>query len=354
MNHEQNSLNGCTIAIDVHSSFCQGGWLDRSGRERDEWQVPTQLPALREVISKVPRPRRLVMEEGPLADWLSRNLRDLTDELVVCDPHRNAMVAKEGEKSDAIDWRKLAELSRGGFLRGVHHSGELSRSVFKQRVMLYHERVAHRVSEGNKLIWRVRQLGVFVKHKELDDPGERQTILKALGADKRAVEDVTLLLKGYDQACQQVMTLKRQIERESRKQPEICRLRQIKGVGWVRAATFYAIVDTPHRFASKQKLWKYMGIGLEKRQSGVGPERHRVPRRCNRKLKSMILGAAKSAAASRDNYFADQYQRWLDEGCSPRIARRNLARSQACVMWGMWKSGSDYDEQKLRCGLSTV
>jgi len=353
MKKKQSPLNVYTIAIDVHSSFCQGGWLDRSGREREEWKVPTAVPALREVIAKVPRPRRLVMEEGPLADWLWRNLSDLADDLVVCDPHRNAMVAKDGDKTDAIDWRKLADLSRGGFLRAVHHSGELSRSVFKQRVMLYHERVSHRVSEGNKLIWRVRQLGVFIKHKELSDPDERKALLKALATDKRAAEDVTLLLKGYDQACEQVTTLKREIEKESRKQPEICRLQKIKGVGWVRAATFYAIVDTPHRFASKQKLWKYIGIGLEKRQSGQGPVRHRLVRRCNRKLKNVILGAAKSAAASKDNYFADQYQRWLDEGCSPRIARRNLARSLAYVMWGLWKSGSDYDEQKLRCALAT-
>jgi len=230
----------------------------------------------------------------------------------------------------------------------------LSRSVFKQRVMLYHERVAHRVSEGNKLIWRVRQLGVFIKHRELDEPDGRAAVLEALAMDPRAVEDVALLLEGYDQACQQVVTLRRQIEQECRKQPVICRLQKIKGVGWIRAATFYAIVDTPFRFKSKQKLWKYMGIGLEKRQSGQGTVRYRLARRCNRKLKNVILGAAKSAAASRDNYFADQYQRWLNAGCSPRIARRNLARCQAGVMWGLWKSGSDYDEQKLTAGLLTV
>ena len=57
----------------------------------------------------------------------------------------------------------------------------------------------------------------------------------------------------------------------------------------------------------------------------------------------MILGAAKSAIASKGNVFADQYQRWMNEGRSPWIARRNLARSLATVMWGMWKSGSVFD-----------
>jgi len=93
-----------------------------------------------------------------------------------------------------------------------------------------------------------------------------------------------------------------------------------------------------------------MGVGLERRRSGEGPLRLRVPGRCNRLLKSVILGAAKSAIASGGNPFADQYERWLGMGRSPRVARRNVARSMAAVMWGeaspapgMWKSGSAYD-----------
>jgi len=86
-----------------------------------------------------------------------------------------------------------------------------------------------------------------------------------------------------------------------------------------------------------------MGIGLERRQSGSGHVALRVPRRCSRTLKNVILGAAKSAAASGNNPFADQYERWIERGCSPRIARRNTARSLATTAWGMWKSGSVYD-----------
>ena len=37
---------------------------------------------MREAIAQVRRPRRLTFEEGPLADWLSRELRGSVDELV--------------------------------------------------------------------------------------------------------------------------------------------------------------------------------------------------------------------------------------------------------------------------------
>ena len=140
------------IGWDVHSSFCEGGYIDSRGQEKGSWQKPTSIPDLVEAIESVPRPRKMVIEEGPLSDYLCRNLREHVDEMVSADPHRNALIAKEGEKADPIDWRKLVQLYRGGYVRAVHQPQEFSRSVFKQHVQLYHERVRHRVSEALKVI----------------------------------------------------------------------------------------------------------------------------------------------------------------------------------------------------------
>ena len=67
----------------------------------------------------------------------------------------------------------------------------------------------------------------------------------------------------------------------------------------------------------------------------------------NRALKSSILGAAKSAIASKDNPLAEQYERWIHDPVTPRNARRNVARSQAAVMWGMWKNGGVYRPDRV-------
>lgn len=335
------------IALDVHSSFCEGGYVDQAGRARDGWRTPTAIPPLVEAIERVPRPRSLVIEEGPLADWLARNLRGHVDELVVADPHRNALIAKGGDKDDAIDWRKLADLHRGGYVRAVHHPQELSRSLFKQHVQLYHDRVRHRVSEALKVVWRVRRLGVFIKERDLADAGRRAQVVERLPADETARADVRVMLDGYDSAAEQVKGLRSRLIDLAKKEPTVKNFCDLPGVGWVRAATLFAFLDTPFRFKTKQKLWKYMGVGLERRQSGAGRAALRVPRRCSRVLKSVILGAAKSAIASGGNPFADQYQRWLDGGCSPRVARRNTARSLATTAWGMWKSGSVYDPKMI-------
>jgi len=342
------------IALDVHSSFCEGGYIDDQGREKDCWRTPTNIPELVKVLEAVPTPRKLVIEEGPLADWLHRNLSPCVQEMVVCDPHRNALISREGEKTDAADWRKLAALYRGGYVKKVHHAAGLERSVFKQHVQLYHERVSHRVKEGLKILWRIRRLGVPVAYKELLDGESRQRLLQQLPDQEISRQDVELLLDGFDQARKQTRQLKRWLIQLAKKEPMIQAFRELPGVDWIRAATFVVYVDTPFRFASKQRLWKYLGIGLERRQSGQSNGYLRTPRRCSRPLKNVILGAAKSAIASKDNVFADQYERWLHEGCSPWIAGRNVARSLATVMWGMWKSGSVFDPRQVSKTLALV
>jgi transposase len=273
--------------------------------------------------------------------------------MVVCDPHRNALISKDGDKSDALDWRKLAALYRGGMIKSVHHQQSLARSLFKQRVQMYHERVSHRVSEGLKIIWRVRRLGIFIKQKDLADDDLRQAMLAKI-SEKMALEDVRLLLEGYDLAAEQVNKTKSRLIAMARKESIVKAFCDIPGISWIRAATFFAFVDTPFRFKSKEKLWKYMGIGLERRQSGSGRVVLHVPRRCSRPLKNVMLGAALSAIASGNNVFAEQHQRWKDNNCSPDVARRNVARSQAAVMWGMWKSGSEFDPQLVGRTLAQV
>ena len=97
-----------------------------------------------------------------------------------------------------------------------------------------------------------------------------------------------------------------------------------------------------------------MGIGLERRHSGKGPEILAVPRQVNRLLKSTILGAAQSAIAPGDNPFADHQGRWIDQGLAPRMATRNVARSVAATMWGLWKNTTAYDPKWVGVNLAAT
>ena len=64
------------IAMDTHCHTTQICVKTRANTPGRSWQVPTTIPALREAIASVRRPRYLAFEEGPLASWLSRRVRE--------------------------------------------------------------------------------------------------------------------------------------------------------------------------------------------------------------------------------------------------------------------------------------
>lgn len=332
------------IAMDVHCRSTTLASMSPGGRTTPARTVPTTIPDLVAAISAVPRPRVVILEEGGMSDWIYRNCLPHADDVIVCDPRRNALIAKEGDKDDPIDVGKLLHLARSGHLKKVHHAGTQSRAILKQLVAGYHQQVELRVQLANQVLGYLRQWGLVLSEKDLKEEEEARAKWRSqLPRSKTVSVQLQALLKGHDLAAQQVQDLRRQIARLGKAQPMMARFQEVPGIKLVRAATLLVYLDTPFRFKSKQALWKYIGIGLVRRKSGDDPERLGVPLSCHRRLKSVILGAAKSALRTKTpNPFQTIHQRSMEHGKSPRIARRDVARALAAVLWGMWKSQSDY------------
>lgn len=343
---------GHYMGFDAHCTSTDMAAVTTSGRLSKRWRGATTIPALRECVESVPRPRYVTFEEGPLAGWLFRNLSEYADEVLVCEPRRNHLIAKDSDKDDPIDAEKLAQLYRGGYLKRVHHPAKLEQAIFKQYVAGYHDAVRLRVARANYILAHFRHHGVFIREADFADRDSRGKQLDRLPTSKLLQEQMTCLLLTYDTITDQEAVFRQGLVRQARQIEPIRRFEKLPGVRWIRGATFYAYIDTPWRFRGKSALWKYMGIGLERSHSGSGPVRLQVSQQFNRPLKAMILGAATTAIAQGENPFADQYQRWLIKGgLSARIARRNVARSLAATMWGMWKNGNEYRPEWVARGV---
>jgi hypothetical protein len=83
-----------STALDTHVSFCEMAAVTPRGKVVKRDRCETTIPTPVEMLDQVRRPRKLTFEEGPLADWLSRNLRPHVDELVVCEPRRNRLIGR--------------------------------------------------------------------------------------------------------------------------------------------------------------------------------------------------------------------------------------------------------------------
>ncbi len=337
------------IAFDTHCEFCEMVAVSNTGRIVKRARCDTNIPALAAALDSVRGPRVLTFEEGPLADWLARNLRSHVDRLMVCDPRRNALIAKESDKDDPIDAERLAQLLRGGYLKEVHQPESLDRTLLKQHVSFYHDRVRERVRQGHQLLALLRRHGVFASIGDVVDADERKRLWNKLPRRKVLLHDLDCVFQVYELLESQERELRTTLIRLARREEPVRRFQDVPGFGWIRAITFYVYLDTPVRFRSKATLWRYCGVGLERRRSGSGPTQVRLTKAGNRRLKDVLLGAARSAAAGEGNPFADKYRSWTQEkGVHPSTARRSVAHSLAATLWSLWKTGSRYDPALVR------
>ena len=121
---------------------------------------------------------------------------------------------------------------------------------------------------------------------------------------------------------------------------------KVPGIGLIHGATISAIIETPHRFANKKKLWMYAGIGLMERSSGGKIYSRRLTREYNRSLKNAIKQSTEVAISARDNQFRRQYLKLtIEKGIASHRAKLTVARSILAALYGMWKKGEEYDSE---------
>src|SRR5215471_11118738 len=252
------------IGIDVHCQFCEIAVVDAVGKVVCRDRCTTTIPTLLAVLEKVPRPRSLVVEEGSLAGWLWRGLAGAVERMVVSEPRRNRLIAKEGDKDDDLDAEKLAQLLRGGYVKAVHQVQTLERALLKQYVSLYYHRVRQRVREALRISSLFRQHGVMIREQAFVAEADRAALLARLPEVCRFQEAVAQCWTAYDALVEQEEQWRKQLLARARQEEVVQRFQAVPGYGWLRAVTFYAYVDTPWRFRSKAALWKYLGIGLQR------------------------------------------------------------------------------------------
>ena len=169
------------------------------------------------------------------------------------------------------------------------------------------------------------------------------------GLPKRGLAgQLRILFAGFDAVVDQINRCRREVGRRSKAYEVIQRWKDIPGVGPIRAATFFAYMDTPWRFSQRKKRWKYCGVGLKRKATGTDkrgrakPGKLRVDLAANHRLKNAVIGAAISAIGQGDNVFSDQYHRLCEKGVSASNARRAVARKIIDKMTAMWKTGERY------------
>jgi transposase len=322
-----------------------------------ECVIETKTSTVLEFINGLRGDVRVTFEEGTWAAWLYDVLKPHVTEVLVCNPRKTALL-KEGSKSDQIDARKLAELLRLSHLKPVYH-GENGIRALKELSRSYLTINKDLTRVMNRLKALYRGWGIPCPGSEVYVPQHRSEWL-----DKITEAGVRRRAQHHCQQLDVLRLLRQEVRRdllmETKKHKAWKLLRQIPGIGPIRAALLIALMQTPHRFRTKRQLWNYSGLGLETHDSGQYRavqgqlQRWKKPvtlRGLNKDhhpdLQDLFKGAALRASIAAGPLH-DFYEALLAKGRKPTMARLTLARKMAAITLIIWKKEVRFDANHLK------
>jgi transposase len=341
------------LGADVHAASVTFCGLDASGKQIRRDVVETNGKALVGYRQQLAGKLHLCIEEGEWSQWLYEILSPHLAELVV---YRGEW--KPGQKSDAIDAHGLAEKLRTGTIdRPVYKDAKVF-TALRDRARPYTmvTRDVARVKSRLKSFFPAR--GVPCAGESVFRAEERAERARALPPATREVVD----LLGRELA--QLEALKAEAEAAMLQESHRHRIARIletaPGLGPIRVAQMLPIVVTPHRFRTKRQFWAYCGFGVVMRSSSdwVQHQGRWVKARVaqtrglnfnhNRMLKAIFKGAATTVIAHCGaNPLRQGYDRQLENGTKPNLAKLTVARQIAAIALAMWKTREEYDSERV-------
>jgi transposase len=332
------------IGMDVHKEAMVIAVRSGSGQLVMESIVETKASSILQFLQGLRGELHVTWEEGAWASGLYDLLQPQVPRVLVCDPRRNALL-KEGNKSDKIDARKLADLLRTGMLRPVYHGEhglrtlrELGRSY--QTISQDLNRVMNRIKALYRG-WSIPWAGTQVYAPRYGEEWLHK--IEHAGVRRRA----ELLYQQLDGLQSLRRTLRPELLAESRKHKAAKLLRQIPCIGPIGAARLIALMQTPPRFRSKRQLWTYSGLGIETRDSAQYRYVHGQLQRA--KKPQQIRGLNQNHNDEMKEIFKGAATRaMLDKGMKPETARLTLACKIAAIALTLWKKEECFDAEQLK------
>lgn len=325
------------IGLDLGSTRCQQTAVNADGSLQFSRSVPTSEHHLRSAFARLDGDVRVHLESGELAAWAHSIIKPLVSEIVVSHPRTLAWIAKDANKTDAVDARKLAELLRLNLVHPVYYEQSETRRTFKQLVA-HHEQLARDQARlKSKIKARLRTIGII-----RTDPGvfsaSGQTELLDRFNDAFQKTIFTQLFAVLNQMLVSLEEAKRLMIEFSRRFPEVRLLQTAPGVGIITACRLVAYLQTPRRFSNKQKLWRYCRLGITRRESNGKRLAH--PRLDSAGVGSLKDCSRKVFEAARrtksDNAFKRFYEQSLTNTKNAVHARLSTQRKILASLRAMW------------------
>jgi transposase len=343
------------LGIDVHSSASVWCLLDENGNRVARGRAATTYPALSTLAFELLQKGPLVAghEVGTQVFLVHDAFTSAGVEIQAFNAAHLRMIAASRKKTDTRDAYWIARALQTGMK--PHPVFIPTGEVRELRIVLAQREAVL----GDIKSWQyraraqLRARGVVIPagrtkiqrevDRLLEDPkGVETVLLQSLGLCER-----TMSLFAEEQA-----RLEQDLERRVEHNEVVKRLQTIPGIGKLVSVCFYATVGDITRFANARALTSYLGLVPSIRQTGEVTQLGHISKEGPPSLRRMLVQAAHVVANSKR---ADTeplraiFRRIQTNRNRRKIATVALARHLAKIAYRVWRDGTPYDPQRVRC-----
>lgn len=317
--------------------------VNEEGKLEHESSCETNAKGLKEALKKY-KGVRCVVEASPLAETICLWVEAAGQEIDILDVRQAKAVTATKKKTDKLDARKLAHLSRTGWYTRVHRkSGEARslRSYLTARMQL--------VKAATAMISTIR--GLFRAHGIVVPTGDGKkfeaNVCRLLEQAKQPMlsEAIKPLLEAWRLLDSQERQMYKDLNKKvAKNNPDVKRLMTVPGVGPATAAAFVATIDDPRRFPSGEQVASYLGLVPSVYQSGDVEIKGRITKHGDNLLRWLLVEASITLLTRSQQECA--LKTWglkLKETKGFGKARVAVARKLTCLLHHLWVNKETFD-----------
>lgn len=334
------------VGLDLGSSHCFQSAINGDGSLRFSRSIPTSEHHLRSAFANLTGDVRVHLEASELSVWAHSIIKPLVAQVVISHPRTLAWIAKDSNKTDSIDARKLAELLRLNLVHPVYSEQSNERRLFKHLVTDYEQISREQARLKSKIKARLRCLGIIRKDDRLFSAAGQIDLLESI-TEPEIKQMIAGSFAVLNQMLLSLARAKQAMLEYSARFPEVELLQTAPGVGAITACRFVAYVQTPRRFSNKQKLWRYARLAITRRESNGKRLSHpRLDAAGVGSLKDVSRKVFEAARRTKhDNSFKRFYEQSLEKTKNQVHARLSTQRRILAALRAMWLKRQPFQDE---------
>lgn len=335
------------IGMDVHSTTTDACVRNSRGVPVLQRRIRTTQKEMINFIAEIKGPKRVVVEEDQMADWVTRLLKPHVDEVIRCQPQYNKLISGSEDKCDKMDARALSELLYLDRIKPVHHPEMMYRSL-REAVRAYWVSSRELTRAKNRLKGWYLFNGSHESGDSIYSERKRSKRLEAMQQQGCNTELAELLYEQMN-TCRKLKAKHIQLMRKTAKPVKdlVKLLMTMPAIGPISGYTLVSLLENGWRFPNKRKLWRYAGLSLRRYESrDIGFKG--ASKTGNRLLKRVAMSAAITVVAQgKPNGLLALWERDIRQNVNPKRARRNLARKIVVIAQHLLRSKQEYIDERI-------